>query len=120
MSPVMTVSPNAVNALRALLEAERDDTLANLGKLRRYSHYLRGQEQGARGAPRAGRKETLESEFHLLQEHLAAVEQARSRAEEGTYGVCLDCGDPIPFSRLLLVPWAPRDLECELLRGLAA
>ena len=44
---------------------------------------------------------------------LAEVLLALKRIDEGKYGFCLDCGNPIPEKRLEAIPWAVRDLKCE-------
>src|ERR1043165_6404876 len=36
---------------------------------------------------------------------LQAIEEALRRIDEGTYGVCRDCGDPIADARLARIPW---------------
>ena len=41
-------------------------------------------------------------------EQRAEVEAALQRIEEGTYGVCVDCGQPIPDARLEVRPEAAR------------
>lgn len=38
---------------------------------------------------------------------LAQVRDALSRIDEGTYGICLDCGRAIEPARLQAVPWTP-------------
>jgi RNA polymerase-binding transcription factor len=43
-----------------------------------------------------------------LQETLAAIERAERRLEDGTYGVSVVSGEPIPDERLELIPWAER------------
>jgi DnaK suppressor protein len=43
-----------------------------------------------------------------LRETLAAIERAERRLEEGTYGVSVVSGEPIPDERLELIPWAER------------
>jgi len=42
-----------------------------------------------------------------------AVLDALSRIEQGSYGLCEDCGAPIAFQRLLAQPLAPRCIRCE-------
>jgi DnaK suppressor protein len=46
------------------------------------------------------------------QEHLLAmldeVRRARQRADDGSYGTCEACGEPIPEGRLEARPWATR------------
>lgn len=44
---------------------------------------------------------------------LTEVEQALTRIDQGTYGRCVDCGNPIPEKRLEAIPWAARDVQCE-------
>src|SRR4051812_30560623 len=46
-----------------------------------------------------------------LREELAAIERAERRLEEGTYGISVESGQPIPDERLEAVPWAERTEE---------
>jgi DnaK suppressor protein len=46
-----------------------------------------------------------------LREELAAIERAERRLEEGTYGLSVDSGKPIPDARLEAIPWAERTAE---------
>jgi DnaK suppressor protein len=46
-------------------------------------------------------------------EELRAVEAARRRLEDGTCGICVDCGTAIGFDRLLAEPAAARCVECQ-------
>ena len=41
------------------------------------------------------------------------VQAALRRTEDGTYGICLNCEDPIKPKRLQAVPWAELCLECQ-------
>jgi DnaK suppressor protein len=41
------------------------------------------------------------------------VEDALQRLDEGRFGSCLDCGDPIPAARLSATPWAARCVACQ-------
>jgi DnaK suppressor protein len=38
---------------------------------------------------------------------------ALNRVAEGSYGVCVDCEEPIAPKRLAAVPWTPRCLSCQ-------
>lgn len=38
---------------------------------------------------------------------------ARLRLAAGTYGTCIDCGEPIAYERLLAYPTAKRCLDCQ-------
>jgi DnaK suppressor protein len=45
------------------------------------------------------------------------IRLAREALAEGTYGVCLDCGGPIPEARLAAVPDAVRCVPCQSAAG---
>ena len=56
---------------------------------------------------------TLEdNEEHLL----ASMDGALKRIEDGTYGVCTNCGRPIGEARLEALPWAELSIDCARLR----
>ena len=44
---------------------------------------------------------------------LTEIQAALKRIEDGTYGFCVVCGQPIPEKRLLAIPWASRCLKDE-------
>jgi DnaK suppressor protein len=51
---------------------------------------------------------------------LQLIDDALERMEDGAYGKCIHCGDPIQEKRLEAVPWARHCLRCQDLneRGL--
>lgn len=44
---------------------------------------------------------------------LTEIEQALERLDNGTYGKCIVCGQPIPEKRLEAIPWAARCVKDE-------
>jgi len=54
-----------------------------------------------------------DAEERLYRGELAEVERALHRLDAGTYGDCVDCLEPIPLHRLLVVPTAQRCTECQ-------
>lgn len=64
----------------------------------------------------AGR-ETQEAVDEIQAEHAALeLEQviaARRRLQEQTYGICLDCGEPIDLRRLAAMPATPYCTACQ-------
>ena len=44
---------------------------------------------------------------------LQAIEEALVRVEEGTYGVCRDCGEPVAAARLKAIPWTRVCISCK-------
>jgi DnaK suppressor protein len=49
-----------------------------------------------------------------LREELTAVERAEARLADGTYGLSIESGEPIPDERLEAVPTAERTVEEEI------
>jgi DnaK suppressor protein len=52
-----------------------------------------------------------------LREQLAAVERAEQRLIDGTYGLSIESGEPIPDERLEILPTAERTADEERARG---
>ena len=44
---------------------------------------------------------------------LQAIEEALWRMEQGTYGICRDCGEPISPARLNAIPWTRVCIICK-------
>jgi RNA polymerase-binding transcription factor len=44
---------------------------------------------------------------------LSQVEAALERIEDGEFGICLECEEPISAKRLAAVPWAVYCLHCQ-------
>lgn len=51
----------------------------------------------------------LNRDFRLLREVRAAL----ARLDEGTYGICLNCEEPIAPRRLEAIPWAAYCVRCQ-------
>lgn len=47
------------------------------------------------------------------EEDLARIKRSLHRLKTGSYGSCIDCGDPIPEERLKLLPEAERCTSCQ-------
>lgn len=44
---------------------------------------------------------------------LVRIDDALVRVNEGTYGTCLNCAQPMAEKRLTAVPWAPHCVDCQ-------
>jgi RNA polymerase-binding transcription factor len=49
--------------------------------------------------------------------HLADVEAAIARLDDGSYGTCVRCGRPIVPERLDALPWAAYCIDCQRIVG---
>lgn len=47
---------------------------------------------------------------------LKSIDAALQRIEEGTYGICSNCGKPIGEERLEALPWTDLCIDCAKLR----
>ena len=46
---------------------------------------------------------------------LLSIDGALERIQSGTYGTCLNCGQPISDDRLAAIPWATHCIDCKRL-----
>jgi len=44
---------------------------------------------------------------------LLQIDEALVRVDEGSYGFCTNCGQPMAEKRLTAVPWAPYCVDCQ-------
>jgi len=51
---------------------------------------------------------------------LREVEEAVMRVQEGTYGICQECDEPISAKRLQALPWAKFCVRCQEMLGAMA
>jgi DnaK suppressor protein len=95
---------------RELLSRERDRIERSLADAERTRESgLSGiDQQPADDAERLRGDEVDQGLAEQLREELAAVERAERRLEEGTYGLSIESGEPIPAPRLEAIPWAER------------
>lgn len=52
-----------------------------------------------------------QSVIERLERELEAIARAEQRVEDGTYGISVESGEPIPDGRLEAVPWAERTAD---------
>ncbi|MBI4433682.1 TraR/DksA family transcriptional regulator [Candidatus Uhrbacteria bacterium] len=76
----------------------------------RATHLLRKQENTSQ---RLAGELPEQHRTYKIERLLPAVRAALARIAAGTYGICIDCGAPIPEQRLLKSPEAPRCAPCQ-------
>jgi RNA polymerase-binding protein DksA len=106
-----TLTPEIRNELELALRRERDslrhsvrwlgDSVRTLGD----SQALEGPGQQADVASDEAEEEVDLALQTAARRKLAEVEAALRRLDDGTYGICENCGKPISLERLRAVPW---------------
>ncbi len=78
-----------------------------LEQLQSFQSFLQDREKGdeAEHAQSLQNQEILISKGHSIRKKLIQIEQALSRIEDGTYGICVETEEPIEVSRLRAIPW---------------
>lgn len=109
--------PN-LEAIKRELEAKRQEILEGIARARAL-----GQVEGETGAPdiadRAASALQREFSFSLTENEgkiLKLIDEALARLQNGNYGLCVHCGQPIEPARLAAVPWARHCLACQELQ----
>jgi DnaK suppressor protein len=100
---------------RELLARERsrvEQEIARLRSNRGVSDELSTVDQHpADNATELHDAELDQSLIERLERDLEAIARAEQRVEDGTYGVSVESGEPIPDGRLEAVPWADRTAD---------
>lgn len=105
---------------RETLAAERASTMERLeGLEREFAGIIDSSasanaddEHDPEGATIAFERQHLAALIDQARDHLAAIDAARQRVEDGTYGRCEVCGQPIAPERLAARPTATRCVAC--------
>lgn len=108
-----------LDALRRLLEDRRSELLRTLERGRRESEAERIGRYAGEVHDR-GEESAIDAQAEinsmLIEHHdaaLAAVESALRRMDQGNFGECVSCTEPIALERLRVNPVATRCLECQ-------
>lgn len=103
-----------------LLTADRAETLERLAGLEReFAGIVQASdsantddEHDPEGATIAFERQHVVALLEQAREHLAAIDAALRRLDEGSYGRCERCGEPIAPERLAARPTATMCLAC--------
>ena len=111
------------NLLWSRLENEQKRLVEELEQLQSSARHV---EERREGSPFGKREEEATESFELekrlalekqLKDRLAEVEHALHKFEDGTYGLCDNCGQPIDPARLEALPEATLCLNCKALHA---
>jgi RNA polymerase-binding protein DksA len=115
----MALTPQQSEQLKAIVEQRRDALLRELGqdfdRMR-----ADGLDQVVGAVPDPG-DESVQSMIQDLDQaeasrdlaELRTLDAARARLDDGSYGICSNCGQDIGFERLRANPGAERCIRCQ-------
>ena len=105
----------ALAARRDELQTEYDQTLTEITELQRDRLTdSAGDDQADTGTKTFEREQEISLANSIL-ERISQVERALERLDEGSYGWCERCGNPIPVERLAAFPSATLCVTCKQL-----
>jgi RNA polymerase-binding transcription factor len=100
------------------LPASRNALMAERGRLREeLGERIENPEPMTYGSQAAAASQVFEQQRDLAlrdrsRAALAQVEAALAALDDGSYGTCVECGNPIAPERLEAIPWAPTCIDC--------
>ena len=100
---------------RKLLQEKKTSLLAELAKTR-HAEEETTEESTQDIADKAVSSYTREFLYSLNDAERSTVQQidqALARIEDGTYGLCLNCGTPMNEKRLSAIHWSRHCVECQ-------
>jgi DnaK suppressor protein len=119
IAPETHNSNRRLTALREILSRLRDETYEKITEFRRDQ----GQETPSSPgdemdqARSATDVETHASLIERAEDRLRLIDEALARVDNGSYGICAECGEDIPLERLKALPFALFCVDCQEKRG---
>jgi DnaK suppressor protein len=108
-----------LRALRDILSRLRDETYGKIMEFRRDQSQENistpGDEMDV--ARSSADVETHASLIERAEDRLRLIDEALARLDNGSYGICAECGDDIPLERLRALPFAVFCVDCQEKRG---
>jgi RNA polymerase-binding protein DksA len=96
----------------------REQLVAKQAELARRLERLKENLTGGRSADSQEQAQELENAEVVdalgneARTEITQIARALEQIRSGTYGVCADCGEPIPMARLEAYPFADRCIRC--------
>jgi len=101
------------NELKQRLLARRRDLLDLRTSIRSsWQNMSEAEIELEESASKENAAHRLERFDHRGWEEILKIDEALTRMENGEYGICTSCGEPISYKRLEVLPWASECVEC--------
>lgn len=109
------MSKKEMEKFRRLLEDKKASLSSDLAKTRSAEEET-GDEATQDIADKAVSSYTREFLYSLTdgeRSTLLQIDDAIGRIDDASYGLCINCGQPMAEKRLTAVPWAPYCVDCQ-------
>jgi DnaK suppressor protein len=106
-----------VDKYKTVLMVKREEIMAK--SHRREDLWIVQSNEQIETVQLAGQREFAARALERERESLLQIGAALRRIEEGEFGICLDCEEPISPKRLAALPWAAYCLHCQESRDTA-
>lgn len=100
--------------IKQQLQSLRDDYTKRIDAIEVETHHKEApvEKDFAEQATQSENDDVLAALDDEAQHMIMQVDTALSRIEQGTYGICKACGEPIANERLLAAPYAALCISC--------
>jgi DnaK suppressor protein len=99
------------NRYRTLLMAKREEIVGK--SLRHEDLWIVQSNEQIEMVQLAGQREFVARTLEREAKSLMQIGGALKRIDDGEFGICLECDEPISPKRLAAVPWAAYCLHCQ-------
>ncbi len=105
---------NEYDEIRGKITKKRDELRRRLGLIREVKHHTAEplNPDSAEQAVEVTNDEVLDTIDEVTRAELEAIEKTFARIENGEFGLCTKCEQPIPIKRLEAVPNAEHCVNC--------
>jgi DnaK suppressor protein len=104
---------NQIDDLKAVLENKRAELLRSIRSQGSQLTVGEGEADLIDRMQSMCRRDEVVAFLDALTRTLADVDAALAAMKEGSYGICVDCEEPIAAKRLETLPWASHCIRCQ-------
>ena len=102
-----------IDYLKAALQNKRSELARAIRSQSTQLKVCEGEHELIDRMQSMSRREETVTFLNTLTRTLADVDAALMAMNEGSYGTCLECGEPIASRRLQAIPWASHCIRCQ-------
>lgn len=102
-----------IGSLKAVLKNKRSELARSIRSQRSQLNVGECEHELIDQMQSMSRRDEAVTLLDSLTRTLTAVDAALLAMEEGCYGICAECGEPVAPRRLEAIPWASHCIQCQ-------